>query len=194
MEYTQVSATAFQELQLNAGIVVSDFDPSDGSIDGDILGVTSGGITFASNPTYVDFGDGMDNVPDNTWQLKRVQGYDPTLSGTFLTITDELAKQLSGAGGLSSNHITPSHALAETDFDDIWLVGDYSDKNDNGTNKTAGFCAVHIMNALNTSGFNWKSNDDGKGEYSFEFHGHYDIENIDTVPFEIYVKAGTASS
>ena len=135
MEYTQVSATAFQELQLNAGIVVSDFDPSDGSIDGDILGVTSGGITFASNPTYVDFGDGMDNVPDNTWQLKRVQGYDPTLSGTFLTITDELAKQLSGAGGLSSNHITPSHALTETDFDDIWLVGDYSDKNDNGTNK-----------------------------------------------------------
>ena len=49
------------------------------------------------------------------------------------------------------------------------------------------------MNALNTSGFQWKSNDDGKGEYSFEFHGHYDLEDIDTVPFEIYVKAGTAT-
>jgi hypothetical protein len=193
MEYTQVSATAFQELQMNAGVVVDDFTPNTGVI-GNILGVTSGGITFNSNPTYVDFGDGMDNVPGNTWQLKRVTSYDPVLSGTFLTMTATLAKQLSGAGGESSGHITPSNALTETDFDDIWLVGDYSDKNDNGTNKTAGFCAVHIMNALNTSGFQWKSNDDGKGEYSFEFHGHYDIENIDTVPFEIYVKAGTASS
>lgn len=193
MEYTQVSATAFQELQLNAGVVVDGFTPSTGVI-GNIIGVTSGGITFASNPTYVDFGEGMDNVPGNTWQLKRVTQYDPVLSGTFLTINAALAKQLSGAGSVASNKITPSTSLVEADFDDIWLVGDYSDKNENGPSTAkAGFCAIHIMNALNTTGFQWKSNDDGKGEYAFEFHGHYDLEDIDTVPFEIYVKAGTAS-
>lgn len=192
MEYTKVSATAFQQLQMNAGVVVDSFTPGTGAID-NIIGVTTGGITFASNPEYVDIGDGMDNVPDNTWQLKRVKKYDPVLSGTFVTMTDALAKQLSGAGGLASNKITPSHALVSTDFADVWFVGDYSDKNVNGTNKTAGFCAIHIMKALNTSGFQWKSNDDGKGEYSFEFHGHYDLTSIDTVPFEIYVKAGTST-
>lgn len=189
MEYTQIQSGAFEKIQLNAGIVVDDFDPSDGSI-GNILGVTSGGIQLATNPNYVDFGDGLDNVPDNTWQLKKITRYDPVLSGTFKTITDSEAKQLSGAGGLASNKITPSHDLTEADFDDIWFVGDYSSVNvtDDNIGTTAGYCAIHIMHALNTAGFQWKSNDENTGEYAFEFHGHYDLTSIDTVPYEIYVK------
>lgn len=192
MEYTQVRTTAFSELQMNAGIIVDDFTPNTGVI-GNILGVTTGGFSFNTNPNYVDFGEDMDNVPGNTWQLKRVTGYDPTASGTFLSMTGALAKQLSGAGTLASDKITPSHALAETDFDDIWIIGDYSDKNINDTGKTAGYVAVHIMNALNTAGFQWQTSKDSKGQFSFEFHGHYDMTNIDTVPFEIYVKAGTTT-
>ena len=193
MEYTQVRTTAFSELQMNAGIIVDDFTPGTGVI-GNILGVTTGGFQFNTNPNYVDFGEDMDNVPGNTWQLKRVTGYDPTASGTFLSMTGALAKQLSGAGALASDKITPSNKLVEADFDDIWIIGDYSDKNESGTNKTAGYVAVHIMNALNPSGFQWQTSKDGKGQFAFEFHGHYDMEAIDTVPFEIYVKAGTTST
>ncbi len=46
------------------------------------------------------------------------------------------------------------------------------------------------MNALNTSGFQIQSADDGKGTFSFEFTGHYSMDDPETVPFEIYVKAG----
>jgi hypothetical protein len=190
MEYTKVSPNAFETLQLNAGIVVSGFDPDDGSITGSIIGVTSGGVTFNANPTYVDFGDGLDNVPGSTWQLKRITGYDPALSGTFRTVTPSLAKKLSGSGAIDSAKITPSGQLVAADFSDIWLVGDYSavNKTDDDTGATAGFCAVHLLNAFSASGFQWKSSDEDKGEYAFDFHGHYSMATISLVPFELYVK------
>lgn len=187
-EFTQVRATAFEEIQMNAGIVLDDFNPATG-VMGNIIGVTSGGLSFNSNPEYEDFGEDMDNVPANTWQLKRVRSYDPALSGNWVTITAAEAKRMNGAGTLSGNKITPSHELKESDFDDIWVVGDYSDKNNGAA--TAGFVAIHIMNALNTGGMQWQTTKDGKGQFAFDYHGHYDMTDIDTVPYEIYVKAGT---
>ena len=187
-EFTQVRATAFEEIQMNAGIVLDDFNPATG-VKGNIIGVTSGGLSFNSNPEYEDFGEDMDNVPANTWQLKRVRSYDPALSGNWVTITAAEAKRMNGAGTLSGNKIPPSHELKESDFDDIWVVGDYSDKNSGAT--TAGFVAIHIMNALNTGGMQWQTTKDGKGQFAFDYHGHYDMTDIDTVPYEIYVKAGT---
>lgn len=190
MKYTQIPATTFEQLQMNAGILVDGFTPSTGVI-GNILGATTGGFSFATNPTFEDMGDDVDNVPANTMQLKRIMSYDPTISGTFLTVTPALAKQLIGAAdidGTDTSLIVPANQLTEDDFDDVWIIGDYSDKN---TGASAGFVAVHLMNALNTTGFQWTTTKDGKGQFAFEFHGHYDIENIDEVPFEIYVKAGS---
>lgn len=187
-EFTQVRATAFEEIQMNAGIVLDEFTPATG-VKGNIIGVTTGGLTFNSNPEYEDFGEDMDNVPPNTWQLKRVRYYDPALSGNWVTITAAEAKRLSGAGALSGTKITPSHELTEDDFDDIWIVGDYSDKNNGAA--TAGYVAIHLMNALNTGGMQWTTTKDGKGQFAFDYHGHYDLTDIDTVPYEIYVKAGT---
>lgn len=189
MQYTQVRADTFQTLQLNAGIMVDNFTPATGAV-GNILGATTGGFTFATNPTYTDFGEDIDNVPANTWQLKRVQSYDPVISGTFLTVTADMAKQLSGAGDIDEEdetHFVPAGALKEADFNDVWVIGDYSDQN---SGSDAGYVAVHIMNALNTAGLQWTTTKDGKGQFAFEFHGHYDIEDIETVPFEVYVKAG----
>ena len=187
MQYTKVANDAFEQLVLNAGIVVDSFTPATATI-GNILGATTGGMTFNSNPNDSDFGENVDNVPAHTKQLRRRNSYDPTLSGTLLTVTPNLAKRLVGAGTVTSGKIVPSHTFTDGDFDDIWFICDYSDKN---TGTTAGFVAIHIMNALNTTGFQLKTTKDNKGEMAFEFHGHYDIEDIDTVPFEIYVQAGT---
>lgn len=191
MQYTKVPATTFSTLQMNAGIMVSSFVPSTGVI-GDILGATTGGLSFNTNPEYEDFGEDIDNVPANTKQLKRIKSYDPTISGTFLTMTKDTAKMLSGAGAFDSTDtykFVPTHTLASTDFTDVWIVGDYSDKNEGAT--AAGFIAIHIIDALNTAGFQWQTTKDGKGQFAFEFHGHYDIEDMDTVPYEIYIKEGT---
>lgn len=188
-KFTKVPEDTFEQLQLNAGILVDTFTPSTGTI-GNILGATSGGINFASNPTYTDFGEDIDNVPNNMMELKHLSAFDPQMSGTFLSVTAALTKKLIAAADIDSQDATkvvPRAELLSTDFADLWWIGDYSDKN---TGNNAGFLAIHLINALNTSGFQIQSGKDAKGTMSFEFHGHYSIEAQDTVPFEIYVKAG----
>ena len=187
MKYTQIPQDTFKNIQVNAGIMVSSFTPSTGEVEG-IMGATTGGFSFASNPTYEDFGSDIDNVPPNTKQLKRLRYYGPAASGNFVTVTPALAKQNVGAGAVDGTHITPSHDLKTSDFNDIWIVGDYSDVN---TGASAGYVAVHIMDALNTAGFQWSTTKDGKGQFAFDYHGHYDLTQIDRVPFEIYVKVGS---
>lgn len=191
LKFTQVPADTFEKLQLNAGILVSSFTPDTGVI-GDILGATTGGITFATNPTFADFGEDIDNVPNNMKELKRITAYDPSMAGTFLTCTPALAKSLIGAAdidGKDASKIVPRQVLESADFSDLWWIGDYSDKN---TGANAGFIAIHLINALNTTGFQIKSTKDAKGNMAFEFHGHYSLSAQDTVPFEVYVKAGAA--
>ena len=194
MKFTQVPTDTFENLVLNAGILVDEFTPATGVI-GNILGATTGGIEFSTNPTYTDFGEDIDNVPANTKQLKRLQSFDPTMSGTFLTVDTTAVKSLIGAadiGASDTTKIVPRDQLVQADFDDVWWVGDYSDKNvDVERTHTAGYIAIHLMNALNTAGFKITSSKDNKAQMAFEYHGHYDINNISTPPFEIYVKAGT---
>lgn len=192
-KFTKIPEDAFEKLQMNAGILVDEFTPSTGVI-GNLLGATTGGISFASNPTYTDFGEDMDNCPNNMKELKKLEGFDPTMTGTFLTCTPAVIKGLVGAADIAtgdSTKVVPRHELLSTDFSDLWWIGDYSDKN---TGNNAGFLAIHLINALNTSGFNIQSTKNGKGQMSFEYHGHYSMSDQETVPFEIYCKAGTAAS
>ena len=191
MQFTQVPSTTFSTLQINAGIIVDEFTPSTGVI-GNLLCATSGGITFNANPSYEDFGSDVDNVPANTKQLKRVVSYDPTVSSNAVTMTAALAAKMSGPGAFAtgdSTHYVPEHGFATDVADDIWVIGDYSDKNTGAAN--AGFVAIHIKDAINTGGFQWTTTKDGKGQFALDMHGHYDINSPDVVPYDIYVKAGT---
>ena len=192
-KFTRVPEDAFEKLQLNAGILVDTFTPATGVI-GNILGATTGGIQFASNPEYTDFGEDVDNVPNNMKELKHLNGYDPTMSGTFLTCTPSVIKSLVGGADIDAQDTTkviPRAELEAGDFDDLWWIGDYSDVN---TGDNAGFLAIHLKNALNTAGFQIQSAKNEKGQMAFEYHGHYSIAAQDEVPFEIYCKAGTSSS
>lgn len=191
-KFTKMPSDAFEHLQLNAGILVDTFTPASGTI-GNILGATTGGINFASNPEFTDFGEDVDNCPNNTMELKHLSSYNPTMSGTFLTCTPAVIKSLLGAADIDATDTTkviPRSELESADFSDLWWIGDYSNIN---TGNNAGFLAVYLKNALNTSGFAIQSSKDEKGQMAFEFIGHCSIEAQDEVPFEIYCKAGTAS-
>jgi hypothetical protein len=193
MKFTTVAADAFQKFQMNAGVLLTDFNPASPTIDrSKIIGATSGGCTFTATPTFVDFGDDVDNVPANTMELKVLQSVEVKMSGTFKTVDTMLAKQLMGSASLLANgKIVPRLDLRSSDFKDIWWVGDYSDQNE-GTN--AGFMAVKLINGLATGGFQIKSNDDGKGEFSFEYTGHYSINDISKIPYELYIRVGEAET
>ena len=191
MKFTQIPTTAMEEMQLNAGVLLSSFNPSTAEVSG-IIGATTGGIKFSATPTYSDFGEDIDNCPKNMMELKRQESVEVKISSTFVTVTTAVAKKLMAAADIDTSDqtkIKPRNDLKKEDFADIWWVGDYSDKN-GATN--GGFVAIHVMNALNTGGFQLQSGDKSKGQFPFEFTGHYSIDAQDVVPYEVYIKAGTA--
>lgn len=191
MKFTQIPADTFENLQMNAGILLDEFTPSTGVI-GKIIGATTGGINFTATPTYSDYGEDIDNCPKNMKELKKLDSWEATLAGTFASVSASLAKTLIGAADVDSKdttHIIPRNDILETDFQDIWWVGDYSNLNGD---KNGGFCAVHLINALSTGGFQIQSTDKAKGQFAFSFTGHYSMDDQSRVPFEIFVKAGTA--
>jgi len=200
MKFTQVAADTFSKLQLNAGVLLSEFDPSTAELDRTkIIGATGGGVSFTASTEYVDFGEDIDNVPANTKELKKVDAVTATMSGTFKQADTTLAKKLIGAADIdaTTGKVTPRVDLLDDDFSDIWWVGDYSDVNtDGGTGSAqkAGFMAIRLINALSTGGFQIQSNDKSKGDFAFEFTGHYSLSNIDIVPYELYSKTGTPAA
>ena len=189
MRYTQIPTTAFEDIQLNAGILVDSFIPATGTI-GRLLGATSGGVNFTDSVEYTDFGEDIDNCPKNTKELKKLNSHEVKISGTFVTLSAVTARMLAGAAdidGQDATHIVPRNDLVSTDFADLWWIGDYSNVN---TGDNAGFVAIHMKNALSTGGFQIQSTDKAKGQFAFEFTGHYSMDAQDTVPYEIYVQHG----
>jgi len=202
-EYMKVPADTFETIQMDAGIIVDDFTPETGVI-GNILGaIDSSGFNFRSNPSFQDFGEDVGNIPPNTWQMLRIQSYDPTASGTYANVTNAIIKALEAGSdyGVSGNaadetHIVPSHALESGDFKSIWIIGNYSKAN-TGTGSSgayAGYVAVHLKHALNRTGFQWQTTKAGKGKFAFEYHAHYDMSSPDEPPFEYYIRKGSAGT
>lgn len=201
MKFTQVPADTFKQIQLNAGVIAKAFTPATGTLQrSDIIGATSGGCSFEAVPEYTDFGEDIDNVPANTKELKRQDSVAVTMSGSFVTISEDMAELLAGSADAANGKITPRADLDQSDFKDIWWIGDYSDVNvdteaaGGGTGASAGFIAIHVINALNTGGFKLQSNDKGKGTFDFEITGHYSIADMSVVPYEVYVKTGTPAA
>lgn len=193
--YTKIPSNAFKQIQINAGILLKSFTPATGAIEADDqIGATTGGINFTATPSYTDFGDDIDNCPKNMKELKRLESWEVKATGTLVTLDTAAAKSLIGAAdidGTDSTKVTPRNDLADADFADLWFVGDYSDKT--GATK-GGFVAVHLMNALSTGGFQIQTSDKAKGQFAFEYTAHYSMAAQDTVPFEVYIKAGEAEA
>lgn len=196
-KFTQIPTDTFKKLQLNAGILTTEFDPATGELSAsNIIGATSGGVSFEATPSFTDFGEDIDNCPKNTKELKKLDSWEAKMSGSFVTMDTNVATSVIGTAAVASDDqtkVVPRNYVEAKDFKNIWWVGDYSDINEDGSSAgKAGFIAIKLINALSTGGFKIQSGDKAKGTFEFEYTGHYSSENIDTVPFELYVKAGSA--
>ena len=115
MKYSQVPADTFERIQLNAGMLVDDFDPATGTV-GNLLGATTGGVNFTVSHEYSDYGEDIDNMPKNMMELKKLDSIEATMSGTYVTINAETAKNMIGAADMNGeNHIIPRKDLLITD-------------------------------------------------------------------------------
>lgn len=186
MQFTKIPENAFENMQLNAGVLLSTFDPSTGKLSlENIIGATTGGSEFKDTPSFTDYGDDVDNAPKNSKELKRIDSREIKLTGTYISVDIKLLKDLVASADIDSQDetkIVPRDTLTDADFKDVWLVADYGDN---------GFVAIHLMNALNTGGFSLKTGDKSKGQFAFEYTAHYSLKEQDKVPYEIFVKKTT---
>lgn len=182
-KFTQIPVETFKQLQINAGMLLSRFDPQTAPVEADKLGATTGGVNFTATPTYSDYGEDIDNCPKNTMELKRQDDVEVKMSGTFVTISTESCKRLISAADISStnpNKIIPRRDLKLEDFQDLHWVGDYGATD-------GSYIHIRVMNALSTGGFQLQSTDKAKGQFAFEFTGHYSMSEQDVVPYEIEI-------
>lgn len=200
-KFTRIPTDTFKKLQLGAGILTTDFNPATGELTAsNIIGATSGGVSFEATPSFTDFGEDIDNCPKNTKELKKLDSWEAKMSGSFVTMDTNVATSVIGTAAVASDDptkVVPRNHVEAKDFKNIWWVGDYSDINEDGSTagkaSKAGFIAIKLINALSTGGFKIQSSDEAKGLIEFEYTGHYSNENIDTVPFELYIKAGSTA-
>lgn len=191
-KYTKIPSTTFQKIQLNAGMLLTSFDPETATVDEkSMLAATSGGVNFTATPSFTDFGEDIDNCPKNTKELKHLESWEVTMSGTAVTMDTALAKSFIGLADVSGNKVVPRNDVLDSDFADIWWVGDYSAVNEDGTSGKAGFIAVQMMNALSSGGFQLQSTDKAKGTFEFEYTAHYSMTAQTVVPFNVFISAGT---
>lgn len=194
MKYTRIPVDTFKKLQLNAGMILRDFDPSTGEAEEkDLMGATTGGNNFTAKPTFSDWGEDIDNCPNGMMELKKLDDVEVKITGNFVTVDTQSGRDLVGAADIDPEdptHVIPRRDLTKEDFKDLWWVGDYSDENGD---KNGGYIAIHMMNTLSTGGFSIQSKKNGKGQLAFEFQAHFSMENQETVPYELFIKGGKAA-
>ena len=182
--FSKISQEAFKSFQTDAGVLLKNFDPTNPAlVDEDIICATTGGINPTCVPEFKDNGEDVDNCPNGMMELMEIVRWNTGLGFTALNITKESIRMTLGAADIDadSGKIVPRMELKNTDFSDIWWVGDLSD---------GGLVAIRLKNALSTSGLSLQTTKDGKGQLSVTLSGHYSIKEQDTGPMEFYVQEG----
>lgn len=185
-KFTIIPESTFDELQLDAGVLLKQFTPGTTTVvsDADIICATTGGITANCTPTFSDIGADVDNCPNNMMELKKLEGWNCEMSFTALGTSPSAIKTALGCADIDTvdtTKVTPRADLEQTDFADVWWVGDKAD---------GGYVAIQLKNALSTGGFSLKTTKNGKGNISVTLTGHVSISAQKEVPMVFYSVAG----
>lgn len=185
--YTKIPQDTFDALQTDAGVLLKNFDITSAAASkdtpgfqlSDIVCATTGGVNIVCQPQYSDYGEDVDNCPNNMKELKHIDGWNCSVSTTSLGTSAYGIKLSLGAADIDaeSSKITPRRNLSQDDFEDLWWVGDKA----NG-----GFLAVKIFDALSTDGLSLQTGKNAKGQTTIGITGHVSIDNQDRVPMEFY--------
>lgn len=196
---TPVRPQTFENLQLNAGAVLKNFDVSTYTDYGTLkealfaavkdstkaLGATRGGGTFTATPTMRSI-----EADGKRYEFKGstvIDAWDIKLTATLMEITPD--------------NFTLSLGTAEKAEDKTFTVGkkttiklrtsikdeDYIQNLVWFGNTSKGFVAIALDNALNNTGVTLTFSDKGEGTIPVEFHAYQDtVENNEYAPCAIY--------
>lgn len=127
--------------------------------------------------------ESCNNCPVNMMELKHLDGWDCEMAFTSLGTSTESIRLALGAADIDTtdrSKITPRRDLKQTDFADLWWVGDRAD---------GGMVAICLKNALSTGGFTLQTTKNGKGQVSVKLTGHVSMSAQDEMPMEFYSAA-----
>lgn len=179
--FTKIPEDTFNGLELDAGVLLKQFDPTDVKEppDEDIICATTGGINPTCVATYSDLGEDVDNCPNNMMELKHLDSWECKMAFTALGNSPAFIRRALGAADVDAETgaITPRRDLSQDDFEDLWWVGDKAD---------GGYVAIKLHNALSTGGFSLQTTKSGKGQIACELTGHVSIEAQDVMPMTFY--------
>jgi len=183
--WSQVTSDSLNLVQVQAGMILTSFSTTkpEAPAQSSILCATTGGIQADCVPTFEDFGEDIDNCPSNTKEMKKITGWDCTLSFTALSMRGEVFKAALGAAIKTAETTThpvsvePKTQIAVQDFTDLWFVSERIDDK---------IIAIQLKNALSTGGFSYKTQKNGKGQLTVTFTGHVSISKQD-VPMAFYI-------
>lgn len=182
-KFTTIASDAFDTIQLDAGVVLTNFDPANPvkPESDDILATTTGGIEITCQPTYSDLAEDVDNAPNGLKEYMHLDGWECSIGFTSIKFNAANTKWSLGSAdvteGTGYKKIVPRRDLKQADFSDIWWVGDKA----NG-----GAYAVKLENAISSEGLSIKTEKNGKGQSETTISGHPSVANPDKVPMEFY--------
>ena len=200
-----IRAAAFNNLQLNAGILLANFDHSQYTTQDalksaiqalraanseKLLGCTNGGGRFTVTPERRK--PEIDGVRYPFKGGEFIDSMDARLSATTVEVNPVNWKRFFGSADLDTSVATKIKLTVrtainpETDYlDTVCWVGDLADGR---------YVLIELYNALNTADFDFTFKDKGEGQLPYEFHAHQsDVLDYDEAPFAVYFLAPSGS-
>lgn len=177
-----------KHLQLDAGAFLKNYDVTTDTWDTakatKLIGATAGGGSFSAVPTVRPIE--IDGVKGSAKGLEALDDWKVTLTANVKEFTAEAIKLALAAADSadaeapeSYTKITARNEIALTDYlDNLTWVGRLS-----GTNEPV---IIVVKNALSINGLTVSFADKSEGMIPITVTGHYDLEDLETPPFEIY--------
>jgi hypothetical protein len=179
---TRISADAADKMQINAGLLLNNFDVANPvePADEDIVCETTGDFSISCVPTTEDFFADVNNAPTNTKEGKQITGWECSLGVTALSITEEnLILALGAADTMEDGGIRPRSTYKAEDFKSLYWIGDMIDENK--------LFAIVMDDTVSTGGLSFTSTNNGKGGLALTLMPHSTITNIEKVPMAFYI-------
>lgn len=188
MAFTGFSANTAKKLLLDAGAFVKDYDPStdtwDTIKDTKVIGATQGGGSFSAVPTIRRIE--IDGVKGAAKGLEALDEWVVTITANVKEVSAETIS-LALAASTTTPSETPADYSKITAKNEIAL--DNYLKNIAWIGRLSGSATpviIVVKNALCTNGLSLTMADKAEGVIALTFTGHYDPEELDSPPFEIY--------
>lgn len=192
-KYSGFTTETAKSLLLNAGAFFKNFNPATDTFDsavaaGKLIGATKGGGEFSAVPEVRQIE--VDGVAGRAKGLEIIDSWEVYLKATVLEI-----KKNTIANGLAASVVDTTtsddydiikagQALELNDYiDNVAWVGTLS-----GSNKPV---IIIVKNAINTDGLTLTVKDKNEASIPMTFYGHYEQDDLENPPFEIYYPKDT---